>query len=139
MKIVEKYLSKTSMCCSRSMGNVTQKFNYGLSVSSPLGVYTLVGWAGDLTCGGLNPGGGALNGSGDASSSSTYNTKCDSMVTAALSGTGHARNLNNNQHFSFSNRSGLLSKTSSPLPLGFSPCYSQVCGLASLVPMFLQN
>ena len=68
---------------------------------SPLVVHTLVGWAGDLTCGGLNPGGGALNGSGDASSSSTYNT--NSMVTAALSGTGHARNLNNNQHFSFSN------------------------------------
>ena len=74
----------------------------GKCIKSPLDVYTLVGWAGDLTCGGLNPGGGALNGSGDASSSSTYNTKCDSMVTAALSGTGHERNLNNNQHFSFS-------------------------------------
>ena len=35
--------------------------------------------------------------------------------------------------------SGLLTKTSSPLPLGFSPCYSQVCDLASLVPMFFQN
>ena len=104
MKIVEKYLSKKSMCCSRSMGNVTQRFNYGIGkcIKSPLDVYTLVDtWAGDLTCGGLNPGGGALNGSGDASSSSTYNT--NSMVTAALSGTGHARNLNNNQHFSFSN------------------------------------
>ena len=54
-------------------------------------MHTLVGWAGDLTCGGLNPGGGALNGSGDASSSSTYNTIRDYMVTVALSvRNGHA-------------------------------------------------
>ena len=57
---------------------------------STLGVHTLVGWAGDLTCGGLNPGGGALNGCGDASSSSTYNTKRGSMVTVVLTGTGHS-------------------------------------------------